>query len=77
MIRPEEHISFNGRDWVVLKAWLNEVKENKIGLLIRADTQEKSDKIRGTLAFIQEILALEKAATNAAAQGLTYEQRTQ
>ena len=67
MIKPEEHLSFHGRDWQVIKAWLLEIKEQKIGLLIQADTHDKSNQIRGSLGLINQMLAFEKAATMAAA----------
>lgn len=66
MINAHEHIQFENRDWQVIKAWLLEKKERKIGLLIQAKDNDESNKIRGSLGFIQEILALETAATQAA-----------
>ena len=68
MIRPEEHITFAGRDWQLIKAWLEEVKEKKIGLLIQSDNEIKSNQIRGSLAMLAEILALESKAASKAAQ---------
>jgi hypothetical protein len=68
MIRPEDHITFAGRDWQLIKAWLEEVKENKIGLLIQSETEIKSNQIRGSIAMLNEILALEKKAAAKAAQ---------
>jgi hypothetical protein len=66
MIRPEEFISFEGRDWTVLKAWLQEMRNQKIGLLIQSENHDKSNQIRGSLAMIQQILQLENAAEQAA-----------
>lgn len=66
MIRPEEHINFHGRDWAALKMWLEQVKEKKIGLLVIEESHDKSNKIRGSLQLITELLALEKAANSAA-----------
>lgn len=68
MIRPEEHITFAGRDWQVIKAYLLEVKEKKVGLLIQADNEIKSNQIRGSIAMLVEILALENKAAAKAAQ---------
>lgn len=59
-------INFGGRDWIMLRAHLEKMQKDKIGLLIGADTQEKSDKIRGALSVIQQLLALETAAPRAA-----------
>lgn len=75
MVKPEEHILFAGRDWVILKAWLLEQKELKINALVRAETHDASNEVRGALKFIQQVLALEPAADRAANQGLTNEYR--
>ena len=66
MIKPEEMLSFATHDWKVLKMWLLEQREQKVGLLIGASTQEQSDKYRGSIAMISQILALESAAQVAA-----------
>jgi hypothetical protein len=58
----ETDINFAGRDWILMKAWLKQTKETKVGLLIGAKTQEQSDKIRGALGLIDQLLALEDAA---------------
>lgn len=55
-------INFGGRDWILIKATLKQLKETKVGLLIGARTQEQSDKIRGALGLIDHLLALEDAA---------------
>lgn len=69
MIQPEKYVAFGGRDWQVLKAWLLEQREQKIGLLVQSETHDKSNQIRGALAMIHQILALEEAAAKAALQG--------
>lgn len=69
MIRAEEHIMFEGRDWQVLKAWLNEKYENKVGMLITSTNHDQSNEIRGALKMIKEILQLEHAAKLAAKRG--------
>lgn len=69
MIELEKHLNFAGQDWYILKKWLEEAKENKIGLLITADTHDKSNQIRGALSIIQTLLKMEEAALRAAQQG--------
>lgn len=61
-LKPEEHIMFAGRDWVVIKAFLLEQRDTKIGMLVSAVDHDKSNQIRGALAMIQTLLALENAA---------------
>lgn len=69
MIQPELHMSFSGRDWQIIKKWLEETKAIKVGLLIAASDHDKSNQIRGSLSMIDSILALETAAQRAAYQG--------
>ena len=65
-VRPDfiNHIEFNGPTWKALKMWMEDKKQTKIDLLIGAETHDKSNQIRGSLQFINEILALEKAAAS-------------
>lgn len=55
----EQYMEFQGATWKTLKTWLEEKKATKIGILISADTHDKSNQIRGALSIIEEILALE------------------
>lgn len=66
MQKPEQFLNFHGQDWNIIKIYLQQAKEKKIGLLIQADDHDKSNQIRGALAMIQELLALETAANKAA-----------
>lgn len=59
-----EHLDVNSTTWKIIKLWLEEKKKTKTDLLIAADTHDNSNKIRGSLQFINEILALEKAANS-------------
>lgn len=59
-----KHLDVHSPTWKIIKLWLEDKKEVKINLLIAADTHDKSNQIRGSLQFINEILALEKAATS-------------
>lgn len=58
-----KNIEVNGPTWKIIKLWLEEKKSIKTDLLIGATTHDQSNQIRGSLAFINEILALEKAAS--------------
>lgn len=62
MINVADHINFHGTDWHAIKIYLEQVKENKIGLLVSAEEHDQSNKIRGALSLIQQLLALESAA---------------
>lgn len=62
MIDAGKYINFEGQDWKILKTWLGQVKENQIGLLIQAKDNDRSNQIRGSLAMLQQLLALEKQA---------------
>lgn len=64
-----QNIDYNGPTWKSLKLWLESVQQTKIGMLISEPTHDKSNQIRGALAMLQQILALEKAATQAAQNG--------
>lgn len=55
-------LDVNSPTWKIIKLWLEDKKKVKIDLLIGADTHDKSNHIRGALQFINECLALEKAA---------------
>lgn len=61
-VDPRKHINFAGQDWHILKLYLQQVKETKIGLLIQESDHDKSNQIRGSLALVQQLLALEKQA---------------
>lgn len=62
MIRLEDHVNFHGPDWNAIKIFLEQVKEVKIGLLVQAVEHDESNKIRGALSLIQQLLAYDKAA---------------
>lgn len=62
MMKPETYLNYKGQEWTALKMWLEEQKRNKVGLLIGAANHDDSNKLRGALQFIDQILALEKAA---------------
>lgn len=63
-IDPAKLINFSSYEWQVIESWLLEQKEAKIGLLIGADSHDKSNQVRGALQMLNQILALKAAALN-------------
>ena len=61
--KPESFINFAGQDWSLLKMYLDKKLDTKISLLVGESEHDESNKIRGAISIIKEILALEKAAT--------------
>lgn len=61
-----EYVNFNGPEWGAIKAWLLKTREGKVNSLIGAKTQEDSDKYRGAIGMIDQILRLDTAAHRAA-----------
>lgn len=66
MIAVEKYINFGGSEWTALRMWLKEKQEQKIALLISSDNADVSNKLRGSIGFIRELLAVEDAASKAA-----------
>lgn len=64
-----QYLEFQGATWKTLKLWLEKKREIKIGMLVGAPTHDESNRIRGALSMLEEILALEKAANPAAYKG--------
>lgn len=56
------NINYNGPEWAALKQALLTVQERKVNLLVQAETHDASNKIRGAIQLLTEILAWEKAA---------------
>lgn len=57
-----EYLSFDSQQWQVLKQYLLQTKETKVGLLVSATDHDESNRIRGAISMIQQILALEETA---------------
>lgn len=57
-----QYIQYEGQQWQVLKQYLLQVKESKIGLLVSAKDHDESNKIRGAILMINQLLALEETA---------------
>lgn len=66
MMQPEDQIMFQGRDWLLLKGYLNKQRDLKLQMLVSAVDHDSSNRIRGALGMIQALLALESAAEQAA-----------
>lgn len=56
------YIQYEGQQWQVLKQHLLQVKESKIGLLVSATDHDESNRIRGAISVINQLLALEETA---------------
>lgn len=61
-------INFYGQDWAAIKEWLLDSKKKKTGLLVSATDHDTSNKLRGAINLIDELLRLEDAAIKAATQ---------
>jgi len=55
-------MNYYGPEWESLKQWLLRTKERKTDLLVQASSWDESNKLRGALSLISELLAEEKAA---------------
>lgn len=64
-----QYIDFNGETWRAIAAWAKQSQELKVKMLIGESSHDKSNQIRGSLSMIGELLALERAAKQAANQG--------
>ena len=62
MIDPKEFINFNGPEWNVLRIYLKEMQDRKTAMLIAENSHDESNKIRGAIIVIRELLRLETAA---------------
>jgi glycerophosphoryl diester phosphodiesterase len=69
MIDAGALLNFAGRDWQVLKKYLEDARETKVGLLINAKSHDDSNKLRGSLDMIAQLLRLDKAAERPLPQG--------
>lgn len=58
-------INFHGPDWARIKIHLEKKMEQKIGLLVASRDHDESNRIRGSVTMIKEILALENSANRA------------
>lgn len=63
------HIQFEGATWRAFKSHLEKMKENKIRLLVSEDSHDKSNRIRGAIEVIDQLLALDKPTMQSANRG--------
>lgn len=61
-IDTTKHIDYGSPMWAALRAYLQKQRDSKLGLLISADTHDKSNQIRGAIQMLDTILRLEHAA---------------
>ena len=61
-----KQLDFNSPYWVLLESWLKQERDNKVGLLIGAQSEKDADKVRGAIQYIDSLLGLKRAAILAA-----------
>lgn len=61
-----EHIQFEGATWKALKHHLEVKRNNKLGLLLRSATWDDANKVKGAIAVLDELLALDKPTATTA-----------
>lgn len=62
MIDPKEHINFHSIEWKVIKEYLKQLEEIRVGRLISETSHDESNRIRGSLQLLRDLLRLETAA---------------
>lgn len=67
-INLKAHISMHSPEWAVLKQWANRERELLVQKLVKTDSHDKSNKLRGAIEFIDQLLAVEKDAAIAASR---------
>lgn len=61
-------ISMHSPEWAGLKKWATRERELLVQKLVKADTHDKSQELRGAIKFIDQLLAVEKDAAIAASR---------
>lgn len=61
-------ISMHSQEWAGLKKWALREKELLVQKLIRAESHDKSNELRGAIKFIDQLLSVEKDAAIAASR---------
>ena len=67
-VNLKAHISMHSPEWAVLKKWALREKELLVQKLVKAETHDQSNKLRGAIEFINQLLAVEKDAAIAASR---------
>lgn len=61
-------ISMHSPEWAGLKKWALREKELLVQKLIKADTYDETNELRGAIKFIDKLLSVEKDAAIAASR---------
>lgn len=61
-------MSMHSPEWAGLKKWLTREKELLVQKLIKEDSHDKSQELRGAIKLVDQLLAVEKDAAIAASQ---------
>lgn len=65
-VNLKARISLYGPDWTAIRQWLEEERGVYLAKLVRASTQDDSQKHRGAIEVIDKLLNVEKDAAIAA-----------
>lgn len=63
---PTYKLNYHGQDWVILRTYLSERMESCMSRLCSDLSLDETNKVRGELSAIRDILSLESAAQWAA-----------
>ena len=55
-------VNFGSPDWAALKLYLLEVREQRVARLISPEDERSSDRLRGAISLIDQLLSEETAA---------------
>lgn len=61
-------ISMHSPEWAGLKKWALRERELLIQKIIRAETHDETNELRGAIKFVEQLLAVEKDAAIAASR---------
>lgn len=64
-----EHVQFEGATWRALKHHLEVKRNNKVGMLVASTDHDESNRIRGAINMLDELLALDKPTMQSANRG--------
>lgn len=67
-VNLKAHISMHSPEWAMLKKWALREKEILVQKLVKSDSHDESNKLRGAIGFINQLLAVEKDAAIAASR---------
>ena len=64
-----DQIQFEGATWKALKHYLEQAREKKVKLLVSSDTHDESNRIRGAIQMLEQLIALDKPTAQSANRG--------